>query len=193
METTLMSGRDSLYKFNTNKFSLYIALGSIVMMFTAFSSAYIVRQSAGNWLEFPLPSLFYVSTAVILLSSVTLHLSFEKFKSQNEQLYKSLLVLSFILGVGFIVTQYYAWMELFAMGIDLKRNPSGAFVYVISGAHAAHVIGGIATLIVAMIHAFALPFNVSPKRKNRFNLVLIYWHFVDFLWIYLLLFFALQR
>ncbi|SRR6056297_632722 len=184
---------NALYKYNTNKFSLYIALGSIVMMFTAFSSAYIVRQSAGNWLEFPLPNLFYVSTAVILLSSVTLHLAYNSFKNQRESLYKSLLIVSFILGIGFVIAQYYAWMEMFAMGIDLKRNPSGAFVYVISGAHAAHVLGGIATFIVALIHAFSLPFRVTDKRKNRFQLVLIYWHFVDFLWIYLLLFFTLQR
>jgi cytochrome c oxidase subunit 3 len=86
-----------------------------------------------------------------------------------------------------------AWMELFAMGIDLKRNPSGAFVYLISGTHATHVLGGIATLVVAMIHAFSLSFKVTDKRKNRFQLVLYYWHFVDILWIYLLLFFSFQR
>ena len=183
----------TLYRYNTNKFSLYIALGSIVMMFTAFTSAYIVRQSAGNWLEFPLPDLFYVSTAIILISSITLHLSYNTFKRRRETLYKGLLILSFILGITFVVTQYYAWMEMFTMGIDLKRNPSGAFVYVITGAHAAHVLGGIATFIVALIHAFSLPFRVTDKRKNRFQLVLIYWHFVDFLWIYLLLFFTLQR
>ncbi len=193
MDTSLSTRRESLYKYNTNKFSLYIALGSIVMMFTAFTSAYIVRQSAGNWLEFPLPDLFYISTGIILFSSLTLHLSYNSFKRASENLYKVLLLVSFILGIGFVISQYYAWMELYAMGIDLKRNPSGAFVYVISGAHAAHVLGGIATLIVALIHAFVLPFRVTDKRKNRFQLVLIYWHFVDFLWIYLLLFFSLQR
>jgi len=193
MDTTIVRQRESLYKFKTNKFSLYIALGSIVMMFTAFTSAYIVRQSAGNWLEFPLPDLFFVSTAVIVLSSITLHMSYHFFKQSKEQLYKFLLILSAALGVAFVFTQYYAWMEMFQMGIDLKRNPSGAFVYVISGAHAAHVLGGIATFLVALIHAFFLPFKVTEKRKNRFQLVLIYWHFVDFLWIYLLLFFSLQR
>ncbi len=193
MDTSIIQNREKLYRYNTNKFSLYIALGSIVMMFTAFTSAYIVRQSAGNWLEFPLPNLFYISTAIILASSLTLHLSYTFFKNAKEQLYKLLLIVSFIFGIGFVISQYYAWMELYAMGIDLKRNPSGAFVYVISGAHAAHVLGGIATFIVALIHAFALPFRVTDKRKNRFQLVLIYWHFVDFLWIYLLLFFSLQR
>src|SRR6056297_4361487 len=109
MDTSLSTRREALYKYNTNKFSLYIALGSIVMMFTAFSSAYIVRQSAGNWLEFPLPNLFYVSTAVILLSCVTLHLAYNSFKNQRESLYKSLLIVSFILGIGFVIAQYYAW------------------------------------------------------------------------------------
>jgi len=191
MDHTLSN--NSLYKYDTNKFSLFIAMGSIVMMFTAFTSAYIVRQSAGNWLDFPLPNLFFVSTAIIVLSSLTLHASYFSFTRGREFLYKGLLFLTFLLGIGFVVMQYMAWMELFAMGIDLKRNPSGAFVYLISGTHATHVLGGIATLVVAMIHAFSLSFIVTDKRIHRFQLVLYYWHFVDILWIYLLLFFSFQR
>ncbi|MEL6944023.1 MAG: cytochrome c oxidase subunit 3, partial [Bacteroidota bacterium] len=68
----------------------------------------------------------------------------------------------------------------------------GSFVYVISGVHAAHIIGGLAVLTIAMIHAFMLPHKVTKARKLRFDLTLIYWHFVDILWIYLIVFFTLQ-
>jgi cytochrome c oxidase subunit 3 len=181
------------FNINTSQFALWIAMGSITMMFAAFSSAYMVRQSAGNWLEFQLPNMFFVSTAILLLSSVTLHVSYNSFKKGKESLYKGLLLLTFALGIAFVIFQYEAWMQMFEMGIDMKRNPSGSFVYVISGTHAAHVLGGIACLVVALIHAFALPFNPTKKRKNRFQLVLQYWHFVDILWVYLLLFFVFQR
>lgn len=181
------------FNLDTSQFALWIAMGSITMMFAAFSSAYMVRQSAGNWLEFQLPSLFFVSTAVILISSGTLHASYLSFKNGKELWYKGLLALTFLLGIAFVVLQYEGWMQMFEMGIDMGRNPSGSFVYVISGAHAAHVVGGIACLLVALIHAFVLPFKATDKRKNRFQLVLQYWHFVDILWVYLLLFFMFQR
>ena len=186
---------DSVYrqnKLHPHKLALYVAMGSMVMLFVAWSSAYVVRQSAGNWLEFPLPSMFYVSTAVILLSSVTLHLSYRSFLSGRERAYKALLVVTMLLGLTFIYTQYQGWMQLFANGIFLDGNPSGSFVYVISAAHVAHLIGGIAALVMALVHALALPFKPTAKRKVRFELTLTYWHFVDLLWVYLILFFLLQ-
>jgi cytochrome c oxidase subunit 3 len=158
------------------------------MMFAAFTSAYVVRKAAGNWLEFQLPSGFYFSTAVILLSSLTLYLSFSNFKKGNEVLYKSLLVISFVLGLAFVFLQYFSWTQMFDYGITLDGNPSGSFVYVISGAHAVHVLGGIACFVVALIHAFNLPFRVTKKRIHRFELINHYWHFVGLLWVYLLIF-----
>lgn len=163
-------------------------MASMVMMFASLSSAYIVRQAAGNWFEFNLPNLFYVSTVIILLSSVALHKSYTSFTAHKEKSYKRYLVLSFVLGIGFVVSQYLGWQQLYALGIDLKGNPSGSFLYVITFIHVLHVVGGIACLIVAMIHAFTLKFNVTEKRKHRFELVNQYWHFVDVLWIYLLVF-----
>jgi cytochrome c oxidase subunit 3 len=103
-------------------------------------------------------------------------------------MYKGFLLLAFLLGITFIVMQYQGWMQLFGMGVDFKANVAGSFTYLITIAHSIHVLGGIAALIVAMIHAFTLKFRYTEKRKNRFELVLQYWHFVDILWIYLLLF-----
>jgi len=180
-------------KINPQKFALWSAMASIVMMFAALSSAYIVRQAQGNWLEFQLPSMFYISTIVILLSSLTLHSSYHSFLAGKEVRYKSLLVFTFLLGIGFIIAQYLGWQRLYELGIDLKGNPSGSFIYVITFLHVAHVLGGIACLIVAMFHAFALKFKVTKRRKHRFELVVHYWHFVDLLWVYLLVFLMISK
>ncbi len=179
-------------KIHPKKFALWIGCASIMMMFAAFTSAYIVRQAAGNWLEFRLPDIFFFNTIVILLSSLTLHGSYLAFKRGNERLYRGLLAGTLILGLAFLVLQYEGWQALTAIGVELTTNPSGSFVYVISGVHAAHILGGIAALSIALIHAFALPYKVTKGRKLRFELTLTYWHFVDFLWVYLLLFFTLQ-
>lgn len=193
MEAVMTQKDNRFFNFNASKFGLWVGLASITMMFAAFSSAYMVRQAAGNWLEFQLPSMFFYSTAVLLSSSVFLQLSYRFFVKEQFSLYKAFMLTAFVLGIIFVLLQYEAWMQMFEMGIDLKRNPSGSFVYVISGVHAAHVLGGVSTLIVALIHAFFLPKVVTQKRKNRFQLVLYYWHFVDILWVYLLLFFVFQR
>jgi cytochrome c oxidase subunit III len=170
------------------KFALWAAMASITMMFGAFTSAYIVKQAAGNWLEFSLPSLFLLSTVTILLSSVFIHFSFKSFEQGVERRYKLFLVLTLVLGLFFIIFQYLGWQELYTRGVNLKGNVSGSFFYLISGIHALHVLGGIAALIVALIHAYTLKFNVSTTRKNRFDLVVNYWHFVDLLWVYLFIF-----
>ena len=173
---------------NPQMFALWVGMGSIIMMFTGWTSAYIVKHAAGNWLEFGLPKMFYVSTGVIVLSSIALQISYVNYKRQNERLYKGMLVLAFVLGLAFIAFQYQGWNQLFEMGVDFKGNVAGSFTYLITGAHAVHVLGGIATLIVAMIHAFSLKFRYKEERKNRFELVLQYWHFVGILWVYILLF-----
>ena len=177
---------------NSQLFALWIAMASIVMMFGSLTSAYIVRHAAGNWLEFKVPDIFFSSTVVILLSSVVLHLSYWAFRKQKESLYKIALPASLVLGIIFIVLQYQGWLALFNIGVALDGNPSGSFFYVISGIHAAHVIGGIFALSVATMHAYTLAFKPTEKRRRRFQLVVHYWHFVDFLWLYLFLFLLIQ-
>jgi len=170
------------------KFALYVSFASIIMMFGALTSAYIVKSAAGNWLEYTMPSFFYFSTAAILLSSVALHVSYRSFVSGRSGLYRAMLLVALTLGLSFVVLQYQGWQALFSVGVDLKASVSGSFLYLITGLHALHVMGGIAAIIVAIIHAFTLKFNVTQKRKTRFQLVLEYWHFVDILWIYLFIF-----
>jgi cytochrome c oxidase subunit 3 len=165
----------------------------MTMMFGGLTSAYIVRQAQGNFLEFPIPVPFFYSTLVILLSSLSLHLCYRAFLKEQAALYKLLLVATFVLGLVFIALQYQGWTALSNMGVMLVGNPGGAFMYVIPGIHAAHVVGGIAVLIMAMIHAFSLPVRATERRIVRLKLTLQYWHFVDFLWLYLIVFFVIQR
>ncbi len=179
-------------KINPQKMALWVGIGSIIMVFAAFTSAYIVRRAAGNWLEFKLPDIFFVNTAVILASSVTLHLAYSGFKAGKERQYKGLLLVTFVLGLLFVVLQYQGWVALNAIGATFTVNPSSSFIYVISGLHVAHVLGGIAALTVALAHAHILPFKPTLRRKQRFELVVQYWHFVDILWVYLVIFFMLN-
>lgn len=174
------------------KFALWVGIATIIMMFGAFTSAYLVRRAAGNWYEFRLPDIFWLSTAVIVLSSLTLHASYRAFTRGAERPYKSWLVTTLVLGLLFVVLQYAGWQAMTAMGATFTVNPSSSFIYVISGVHAMHVLGGVTALIVALIHAYALPFKPTPRRRLRFELVVHYWHFVDVLWVYLFIFFLVQ-
>lgn len=179
-------------KVHPKKFALYVACASMTMMFTAFTSAYVVRQAGGNWLEYILPSIFYWNTLVILGSSVTLQLANWAYKKKQVAAYKGLLIATFLLGILFLGLQYQGWLQMMEIGVPLGTNPSGDFVYVVSGVHGAHLLGGITALIVSLIMAFILPFRVTPVRKLRLDLVTIYWHFVGFLWVYLIGFWTLQ-
>jgi cytochrome c oxidase subunit 3 len=173
-------------------FALWLAMGGMVMMFGSLTSAYIVRHAAGNWLEFRVPGIFFWSTCIMLLSSMTLHGSFSAFKKGNAIPYRLLLLATLILGITFVVMQYLGWMKLYEIGVPLDGNPGGSFFYVISGIHAAHVVGGIFALVTAVLHAFSLSFRLTEKRRRRFQMVTHYWHFVDFLWLYLFLFLLIQ-
>jgi len=179
-------------KIHPQKFALWIACGSIVMLFVGFTSAFVVRRAAGNWLEFDLPKLFFWNAGLIIASSVILHFSKVSFKNNNFSMYKLLLVLGALMGVGFVALQYEAWIQMTEAGIFLDGNPAGSFVYVISAIHVAHVLGGIVALMAAVIHAFTLKDFVTKTRLHRLDLTVTYWHFVGVLWLYLIFFLVLN-
>lgn len=192
-DTTTTKYYNTTNRIHPLKFAMWIGMASITMMFGALTSAYVVRQAAGNWLEFGLPDIFFVSTIVLLCSSVVLHASYNSFKQAKEARYRILLIVSLILGITFLILQYQGWLKLFSLGVDLRGNPSGSFLYIITGVHALHILGGLAALIIAVINSYLLKFRVTEKRKINFELTLHYWHFVDLLWVYLLVFLYLSR
>jgi cytochrome c oxidase subunit 3 len=175
----------------SSKMLLYVGIGSIVMLFAGLTSAYLVRQAEGNWLKFELPQLFWVSSGLILLSSVTMNWAVVSAKRNNSSSVTKAIFLTTLLGFGFMISQYLSWTSLYSQGIIFAGNPSGSFLYVITGFHVAHLIGGLITLLVVL-------YKSSKKIYNSGNMTgiqncAIYWHFLDALWIYLFIFLLYVR
>jgi cytochrome c oxidase subunit 3 len=179
-------------RYQALRFALWIGMGTIAMMFASLTSAYLVRKPAGNWYEFKLPFQFFISTLIIIASSITIEWAYKSFKKGNENKYKWGIFISFCLGMAFMVSQIAAWKILSASGVTIDLTVSGSFLYALTGIHAVHVLGGIAVLSASLIISWMTKFEVTSMRILKLNLVRQYWHFVDILWIYLLLFLILQ-
>lgn len=174
-------------KLHPHKFTLWIGLGSIIMMFAGLTSAYIVKRNQGNWEEFSIPAEFYYSTGIILLSSLTVQMAVRAFKEREIPKYRRLITFTALLGLAFMILQWAGFMELYAKGIKLTGNVSGSFLFVITGLHMLHVLGGVVALFIMFFKAHS-----AVKRTYSsvgIEVVSTYWHFVDLLWIYLFLFF----
>jgi len=174
-------------KIHPHKFTLWVAIGSIVMMFAGLTSAFIVKRTLPNWTTFQMPSIFWYSTVVMLLSSVTIFLAQKSFKEREMGRYRTLLLATAVLGAIFIVLQLIGFSQLWKQGIVLKGAGGGQFLYVIFGLHGLHVLGGIIAMLVIFLKAF-----FSKKRNYnpvQIEVISTYWHFVDLLWVYLFVFF----
>ena len=178
-------------KIHPHKFTLWVGIGSILMMFAGLTSAYIVKRNQANWATFNLPMAFWYSTAVILLSSGTLVLALRAFKEREMSRYRSLMTGTMVLGALFIALQVIGFQQLWGKGITLQANVSYSFLYVIVGLHALHVIGGVIALIVMSLKAFSS--RVRNYSAMPVELISTYWHFVDILWLYLLVFLIMLR
>lgn len=176
-------------RIHPHKFTMWVAIGSIVMMFAGLTSAFIVKSNQTAWETITMPKVFWVSTAAIIISSITLQMALRSFKQRAMSQYRLLIGLTLLLGVAFIFLQWMGFQQLWEQKITFKGSGAGQFLYVIFGLHALHVIGGVMALIVIFIKAFA-------GRTKRYSSVpaevmATYWHFVDLLWLYLLVFFLL--
>jgi cytochrome c oxidase subunit III len=178
-------------KIHPHKFTLWVGIGSILMMFAGLTSAYIVKRNQANWTTFDLPVAFWYSTAVIVASSITLFIAVRSFKERLMSRYRLMVAATLVLGVLFVVFQIIGFEQLWAKGITLQANVSYSFLYVIVGLHALHVIGGIIALVVMALQAFRK--SVRNYSIVPVELVNTYWHFVDILWIYLLVFLLMIR
>lgn len=185
-------------KIHPQKFALWLAIGSIIMMFGGFTSGFMVRKSQGSWINYKLPVEFYISTVVILLSSLTMHLAYKSFKERKMVFHKNMVALTLILGVAFTVLQYYGFKDLYnelriAMGQDnaWSNNVSLQFLAVIILVHALHIIGGLIALVILFIMTFGR--RVKVYSTKSIQMVATYWHFVDILWLYLFIFFLINQ
>jgi cytochrome c oxidase subunit III len=173
------------------KFGMWLFLASVMMLFMSLTSAYIVRQAEGNWVYFELPSLFYVTSVIIVFSSVALQLAFYFAKKDKLESVKTLLVITSVLGVAFLAGQFYGWRQLVTNSIYLVGNPSGSFLYILTGLHAIHIISAIVFLLI--VCGSAIKGKINSKNMAQMEMCTTYWHFLGGLWLYLFVFLLLYR
>ncbi len=181
-------------KLHPHKFIMWIAIGSICMMFAGLTSAYIVKKSQDNVQNVTLPAIFWWSTVVILLSSLTIQIAVKSIKAKEMQRYRTYLGVTALLGVLFAALQVFGFKNLESHGIKLvgrNSNPGASFLLVIIGLHALHVLGGVVALVTLYLKVFLS--KVRNYSSLPAEVVATYWHFVDILWLYLVIFLMFMR
>ena len=173
---------------------LWISMISMVMFFAGLSSAYIISQKREDWVSFDLPDAFYISTVLIVLSSITLLSSQRLLKKDNLKASFLLLITTLILGIGFVWYQYVGFNELKAAGLYFtgpESTVSTSFIIGITFMHVLHLLAGVIVLLVVIYNHYKNKY--SSTDMLGFELGAIFWHFVDVLWIYLFFFFYFIR
>jgi cytochrome c oxidase subunit 3 len=187
----------------THQLGMWLALASISMLFIGLTSAYVVRQGLDpGWQSVRMPTLLLVNTAVLLASSVTMELARRRSKLRSTpgalQPEAGWLAATLVLGLVFLAGQLAAWRSLSHKGIFLSTNAHGSFVYLLTGLHGLHLLGGIVFLSYLVIRAWQDHDLAeyggqtggqagAARRARRVEAAAIYWHFMGGLWIYLLL------
>lgn len=177
---------ESVRSMHPKKFGMWLFLVTVVMIFISLSSAYIVKKGAGNWEYIELPTMFQITTVIILISSVTMHYAYIAAKRNNLFHVRLGVILTTLLAVGFIYGQVMTWSEMVDNKAFFVGNPASSFIYVFSGVHIAHLVGGIVFLIIVLVSAFR--YQVHSKGLVRIEMCTTFWHFLGGLWLYLYLF-----
>jgi len=179
----------------SKKMMLWFGIASLIMGFAGWTSAYIVSSSRKDWdhgLE--LPSLFYVSTGIIVLSSLVYFLAKQAAKQNKTQLGTMLLTLALVMGVAFIYLQTEGFNQMVNEGTYLTgsvSSPKASFIYVIAGVHIIHVLAGIISLLVVLYNQ--VKGKYSSEEYLGISLGETFWHFLGILWVYLILFMSFVK
>jgi len=176
---------------NPKKFALWLFMATVVMLFASWTSAYIVRQAEGNWQFFELPGIFTFSTGIILISSITMQIGYFATKSNNRGRLQLMLIITAVLGVLFLVAQVLGWGDLVSKSVYFVGNPSGSFVYVITGFHGLHIVSALIFLLIVMRSASRD--LIHSGNLAQIEMCTTYWHFLGFLWVYLYIFLTINR
>ena len=171
---------------NPKKFIMWLFIVSIIMLFAAMTSAYLVRRAEGNWLEYTIPAVFSYSTAVLIFSSLTMQLALWAAKKDRFGLMRLAISITFVAGIIFLYMQFQGWVQLVDQKVFFVGNPAGSFMYVFTGLHAFHLISGLIVLVFALKAAFQL--TIHAKSLDQIEIASTYWHFLDVLWLYLFAF-----
>ena len=173
---------------------LWISMISMTMFFAGLTSAYVVSRKREDWVVFDLPTSFYISTLLIVLSSIALFLAQRSIRNNNRQLSSILVLLALALGIGFVYFQYEGFNQLKSVGLFFtgpESTVSTSFIIGITFMHVLHVLAGLIVLLVVIYNHFKSWYN--SVEILGFELGAIFWHFVGVLWIYLFFFFYFIR
>tara|TARA_B100000767_G_scaffold128528_1_gene122327 strand:- start:5034 stop:5606 length:573 start_codon:yes stop_codon:yes gene_type:complete len=190
METTLQEKNA-----RTKKMMLWFAMISMTMTFAGLTSAYVVSSSRSDWLtSFELPAAFSYSTLVIFLSSVTFFLGKKALNSGRPVAQKLLLWATLGMALLFVYLQFKGFSQIIDQGYYFTGAESSittSFLYVLVLLHLTHVFGGLIVLLIVLIKTYKNAY--SPGQKLGYELAELFWHFLDFLWIYLYVFVRLNN
>jgi cytochrome c oxidase subunit 3 len=173
---------------------LWVSMISMVMFFAGLTSAYVISMKRDDWVSFDLPQAFYISTILIIASSFTLFFSQKFLKNDKRQLSLVFVILTLILGIGFVWQQYFGFNQLKSSGLFFtgpESTVSTSFIIGITFMHVLHILAGLLVLLVVIYNHFK--YKYKPDNMLGFELGAIFWHFVDLLWIYLFFFFYFIR
>ncbi len=180
--------------------ALSLLIAGVTFLFLAFSGSYIYNRVQSDMPAIKLPPLFYVNTLLLIASSYILTRCKKAYLQDDTRMYQVYLWITMLLSVVFLGAQVFAWLQLFNSGILVNHSNMASFVYLISAVHFAHVIFGIPFLALFIYSAHkkmkepvsVLVYFSDPDKARKLRLLTIYWHFLDVLWIYLILFFAIN-
>jgi len=173
---------------------LWVSMISMVMFFAGLTSAYVISMRRDDWVTFELPDAFYISTVLIILSSITISISQRLIKKEKRELSIAFLLITFALGIAFVWQQYAGFEDLRSAGLFFTgptSTVSTSFIIGITLMHALHVFAGIIVLLVVIYNHFNHKYTSDDLLG--FELGAIFWHFIDVLWIYLFFFFYFIR
>ncbi len=174
------------------KFAMWLFMASVMMLFMALTSAYIVRRAEGNWVFFEVPSFFYWSTGIVITSSIAIQVAFFLAKKNLLSNVKLLLCASLFLSIAFLATQYLGLIQLIREGHYFTGgNVSESFFYVFPWLHGAHIVSAIIFLMIVCASAFQG--KIHSKNMAQMEMCTTYWHFLGGLWLYLFIFLLLYR
>lgn len=182
---------------------MVLTIASLTMLFLALTAAFVYSrvQNGAKMPVIELPPLFLINTVILLGSSATMQWAKKCYLNDDTENYQNALKYTIILSVIFMISQFIAWRMLFASEIFINSDLSASYLYLISGLHFAHVIAGLPFLILFLRTArlkmkepvSVLVYFSDPEKRLKLRLLTIYWHFLDGLWIYLVLFFFVNR
>lgn len=193
--------QEDTFVFHPKNILLFLTLAGLTMLFLSLSFAYVYTRSLSKLPPLQLPWLFYVNTLVLLGSSYTLWQSKKAYLEDRTDKYQLTLYVTIILSIIFLILQVIAWYSLFSRQITIQSDNAAGYLYVISGLHFLHVVAGLPFLIYFSIQAkkymiepvSVLVYFSDPHKRLNLRLISIYWHFLDILWIYLMVFFVLNK